>query len=1014
MQRDAVNTVNTVYPQATPMMHPDDSLFGEWCDDPEKPGEKGSMGSMEILIADDHELFRRGLRSFLESRSDWHVCGEAADGKEAVAKAKELKPDVVLLDVSMPKMNGLEAARLIRREIPDSNILIVSQNDANLMEKAALQAGARRYIQKTRISPDLTEALEALSREALNNHPQAVNEADRKKGASAARRKLEIEQQDPEAQKREQQFRAMIDALPAAIYTTDAEGWLTHFNPAAVKFAGRVPELGSDRWCVSWKIFLADGTPVPLENCPMAVTLKEGRIIAGVECIAERPDGTRIWFTPYPTPLLDASGKIVGGINMLVDITERKHAERANSLLAAIVDSSDDAIISKNFDGIITSWNKSAERIFGYTAEEAIGKPITLLIPPECWGEEEEIIARLRRGERVDHFETTRMRKDGSTLDVSLTISPVRDAKGQVVGASKVARDITERKLAERALRNSEERFRAIVTTTPECVKLVAADGTLLHMNSSGLAMVGADCAETVVGKCVYDLVAPQDRQRFRAFNEAICRGEKGCLEFGIVGLGGEYRHMETHAAPLRTREGDIVQLAVSRDVTERKQTEKALADAARQQKALFHLADQLHRAISMEDVYEAGLEAICGALQCDRASILIYDNHCITHFVSWRGLSEDHRKAVEGHSPWRAGETNPQPVCIDDIDAADLGESLKATVRAERIKSLAFVPLVSEGKLMGKFMMYFSTRHDFNPDEIELSLAIARQLSFAIDRKRADAALRQSEEKFRKLSESLDVEVRLRTGELEARSSGMVKQSEQLRDLSQRLLRAQDEERRHIARELHDSAGQTLTMLEMNLARFLQEAQQSAPHLAKEAEETHHLVRQLTREIRTTSYLLHPPLLDESGLASALGWYIEGLRERSGLNIVLAIPEEFGRLPREIELVVFRLVQESLTNIHRHSGSKSASIQIARDGEAVSIEVADQGKGMSREKLAEIQSRGAGVGIRGMHERVRQFRGNMQIESSGSGTRILVSIPIPGDAQSEEQTAIGPLHAAL
>jgi signal transduction histidine kinase len=415
-----------------------------------------------------------------------------------------------------------------------------------------------------------------------------------------------------------------------------------------------------------------------------------------------------------------------------------------------------------------------------------------------------------------------------------------------------------------------------------------------------------------------------------------------------------------------------------------------------------------------MEDVYEAGLEAICGALQCDRASILIDDNHGIMRFVSWRGLSEDYRKAVEGHSPWRAGETNPQPVCIDDIDAADLGESLKATVRAERIKSLAFVPLVSEGKLMGKFMMYFSARHDFSTDETELSLAIARQLSFAIDRKRADAALRQSEEKFRKLSESLDVEVRLRTVELEAYSSGMVKQSEQLRDLSQRLLRAQDEERRHIARELHDSAGQTLTVLEMNLARFLEEAQQSTPHLAKEAEETHQLVRQLTREIRTTSYLLHPPLLDESGLASALGWYIEGLRERGGLDIVLAIPEEFGRLPREIELVVFRLVQESLTNIHRHSGSKSASIQIARDGEAVSIEVEDQGKGMSREKLAEIQSRGAGVGIRGMHERVRQFRGNMQIESSGSGTRILVSIPIPGDAQSEEQSAIGPLHGAL
>jgi PAS domain S-box-containing protein len=745
----------------------------------------------------------------------------------------------------------------------------------------------------------------------------------------------------------------------------------------------------------------------------MAVALTEGRIIEGAECIAERPDGTRIWFTPHPRPLRDASGKIVGGINMLVDITERKQAQQADSLLAAIVGSSDDAIISKNFDGIITSWNKSAERIFGYTADEAIGKPIMLLIPEGSRGEEEEIIARLRRGERVDHFETTRVRKDGSTLDVSLTISPVRDGTGRVAGASKVARDITERKLAERALRNSEESFRAIVETTPECVKLVARDGTLLHMNSSGLAMVGADGAEMVIGKNVYDLIAPQDRERFRAFNEAICRGEKGRLEFGIVGLQGEYRHMETHAAPLRSRDGDIVQLAVTRDITQRKRVEKALADAARQQKALFHMADELHRAQSIEDVYDAGLEAICNALECVLASILLYDDYGVMRFVCWRDLSENYRSAVEGHSPWRPGEADPQPVCIGDIDTADLGDALKVTIKAEGIHALAFIPLVSEGKLMGKFMMYFPSRHDFSKDELDLSLAIARQLVFAIDRKRADAALRESVKKFRELSESLDAEVRLRTEELVARNRGMLNQSEQLRDLSQRLLRAQDEERRHIARELHDSAGQTLTVLEMNLARFLREAQQNAPHLAEDAEETQQLVQQLTREIRTASYLLHPPMLDESGLASALGWYIEGVRERSGLDILLAIPQEFGRLPREIELVLFRLVQECLTNIHRHSGSKRASIQIAREGESVSLKVEDEGKGMSRERLAEIQSHGSGVGIRGMHERVRHFHGSMQIESSGSGTKIFVSIPLSVDGRSEERTAIEPLPAA-
>ncbi|HEX5385325.1 MAG TPA: PAS domain S-box protein [Gemmatimonadales bacterium] len=127
----------------------------------------------------------------------------------------------------------------------------------------------------------------------------------------------------------ERRLREMIDALPAAVYTTDADGRITHFNPAAVEFSGRVPELGTDQWCVSWKMFRPDGTPLPHDQCPMAVALKEGRIPHGVEAIAERPDGTRIWFVPYPTPLRDGEGRIVGGVNMLLDVTERRQAEEA-------------------------------------------------------------------------------------------------------------------------------------------------------------------------------------------------------------------------------------------------------------------------------------------------------------------------------------------------------------------------------------------------------------------------------------------------------------------------------------------------------------------------------------------------------------------------------------------------------------------------------------------------------------------------------------------------------------
>ena len=255
----------------------------------------------------------------------------------------------------------------------------------------------------------------------------------------------------------ERHFRALLDGLPAAIYTTDAAGRITYFNKAAVDLAGRQPELGKDEWCVTWRLYRPDGTRLPHEQCPMAVALKENRPVRGVEAILERPDGSRIPFLPYPTPLRDADGELIGAVNMLVDISERQVAENARAYLAAIVESSDDAIVSKDLNGIVASWNRGAEAIFGYSAEEMIGRHISVLFPPDRIGEEDVILARIRRGERVDHFETVRRRKDGRDIDVSLTISPVRDSSGRIVGVSKIARDVTDKKRAEEALRDLNE-----------------------------------------------------------------------------------------------------------------------------------------------------------------------------------------------------------------------------------------------------------------------------------------------------------------------------------------------------------------------------------------------------------------------------------------------------------------------------------------------------------------------------------------------------------------------------
>jgi PAS domain S-box-containing protein len=253
----------------------------------------------------------------------------------------------------------------------------------------------------------------------------------------------------------------ILSLMPAGVYTCDEQGRITFFNRQAAEIWGREPALNDDveKFNGAFRLWRLDGSLMNRDETPMAIALTTGQSVRNREVVVGRPDGSRMIIRVNIDPLCDPDRRPGGAINVFQDVTELKKTEEAKQRLAAIIESSDDAIISKDLNGIITSWNPGAERIFGYRDTEIIGKPVTLLIPTDRQDEEPVILARIRRGERVEHYETIRQRKDGSLINISLTVSPIKDAEGKVIGASKIARDITRRKQMEVALDEARDAF---------------------------------------------------------------------------------------------------------------------------------------------------------------------------------------------------------------------------------------------------------------------------------------------------------------------------------------------------------------------------------------------------------------------------------------------------------------------------------------------------------------------------------------------------------------------------
>ena len=743
---------------------------------------------MRVLVVDDHEIVRRGLTSLLATHPECVICGEATQGKEAIEKAIDLRPDVIVMDVSMPTLNGLDATRTIRTLLPSCEILVLSQHDSPEMVRQAFREGARGYVIKSSVGKNLWEALQKASRHESFIDPEISEVSPPVDVEEIVRRSTALEQAllDSEAL-----YRSTFELAAVGVAHLSPEGRWLRVNKKLCDI------LGYSEAELLQLTLQAVTHPHDLQNAAEQTSrLLNGEVTTfSMEERCIRKDQSVVWINLTVSGPRDREGKLKHFICVVEDISERRQADEAQGRLAAIVASSDDAIISKDLNGIITSWNAGAARIFGYAPEETIGRHITLLIPPELHPEEDTILARLRRGERIEHFETVRVAKSGKRLDVSLTISPVRDLKGHVIGASKIARDISDRKRIEDALRESQ----AQLTLALESSRTAIFDWDIVEKRGMWSDQMAAlydfnPAAGYISAEEWRKLFHPLDVDRLAHEYERIAKNvDKFQFEFRTIRPDGEVRWILSHGRIVRDAHGNAIRLiGTHTDITDRKQVEE-----------------------------------------------------------------------------------------------------------------------------------------------------MAR-----------------------------------------------------VRELSGKLLHAQDAERRRIARELHDSAGQIVAALQMQLIPMETDAEKSNPEIATGIRQSLDLIEQLSQELRTVSYLLHPPLLDELGLPSALRWYVEGFSERSKIDVQLELAPDLGRLPADMETTLFRIVQESLTNIHRHSGSKRAQIQIRRSADEVSVKVRDYGKGMPAAKSNGSSLR-SGVGIQGMQERVRQLNGRFEIQSRREGTTVTACLPI-------------------
>jgi PAS domain S-box-containing protein len=712
----------------------------------------------------------------------------------------------------------------------------------------------------------------------------------------------------------EERFYSFMNNSPAAAWITDEDGRVLFINPTYRKsiklpddeIIGKAahevyPEEIARQYCATIKAVAETGLPVSV--------IEE----------AVRPDNSIGTFLTYKFPLLnkEKGKRLVGGF--AIDVTEQKRIEKALSeseeKYRQIVDTMLEGIWIVDAEMRITFANQQLADLLGYTIEELIGQPGYKFFADKTQNDVQLTHDKRQKG-ISEHYDARLRRKDGSHLWALISATPIYSLSGEFDGVLAMMSDITERKQAEEALRESEEMMRI----ASDAAKMYAweidvATGEVKFSKNVKQAL-GFEMPAHIEG--IVSIVHPDDRNIFA--------GDYGTASNGkTIEPYGDYRFINPETGDTVWARGKALYfpaeknkparlIGITQNITESKKAEESLRE---QQELLHHLVQNLPN-------------AAMNVLDRDFRFMLAEGKE-----LEKLGLPSE---LLRGRLLKEAFPNGEVDYALPFLERALEGETVSFELYfSEQVYNISAAPLRDE------------------KDHVYAVLILAQNVT----------EYKQKEE--------------------------------ELQSLSARLVNLQDEERRRLGRALHDGMAQNLALMSINFSALKKMIPEDYPGALSLVEESEALVMDSLREARTLSYVLHPPLLEDRGLVSALKWYIEGFSARSNIQVDFVQHGEFGRLPAEIETALYRITQESLTNIHRHSGSQTAHIELTNEADKVILMIKDEGRGLPPNIIAGIQDdfRLLGVGIPGMRERLRLLGGQLEITSGKNGTTLMTIIPL-------------------